>query len=143
MCIIYQTPAPCTRGQHGLQMARAVRLRRAILLLVVKEEGAVCKAADQVIASVLRYKPGFPHAGSIPKSACSINPTLSISSDPLLPTLCSQMFDCRVQRSPHGWWFCGNIAARFLSSNVGNLHNRVKHNIMLNEMVVHNVPTRS
>lgn len=61
-------------------MARAVRLHCAILLLVVKEEGAVCKAADQVIASVLRYKPGFPHAGNIPKSACY--PAPSISSDP-------------------------------------------------------------
>ena len=40
---------------------------RAVLLLVVKEERAVRKTADQVVAPVLPYEPVFSHAGIIPK----------------------------------------------------------------------------
>ena len=51
---------------------------RAVLLLVVKEERAVRKTADQVVAPVLPYEPVFPHAGIIPKTLglyqqCCIN----------------------------------------------------------------------
>ncbi len=51
---------------------------RAVLLIVVKEERAVRKTADQVVAPVLPYEPVFPHAGIIPKilglyQQCCIN----------------------------------------------------------------------
>lgn len=41
----------------------------AVLLLVVREDCPVRNATDQVIAPVLLYKSGFPHAGIIEKTA--------------------------------------------------------------------------
>ena len=64
-----------------------IRGHRAVLLLVVKEERAVRKTADQVVTPVLPYEPVFPHADIMPKTLglyqqCCIN-MLTLLTPPL------------------------------------------------------------
>ena len=68
----------------GKLLDAAHQRHRAVLLLVVKKEGAMRKAANQMIAPVMLYKPVFPHAESIPKLRHCINATVSITEIPHL-----------------------------------------------------------